>query len=221
MNYQYTTMLHSDTRTDYTGIDNMLSVRLNSNNYDFESQYGDQQNSDKLNKMKEQVENLVSILKNTKGDDIQTEETRNNCITCSFILSILLSISPLVIADLYYAYTDHSCVYKQVDNLSINLFIYLAVCGIFGGIVICFSLLLMLCFKLEHTLTIMKSPTWKALSIFGSLFGIAWTIIGSILFWELINTQECDNSLLHYVFVQIIIKFIIIAINLKRTDHTF
>lgn len=209
-------MLQSNTR-----LDDMLSVRLNSDNYDLESPNIGQHNSDKLNKMKEQVETLISILKNTNENDIQTEETRNNCITCTFILLILLSSSPLVIADLYYAYTDHSCVYKQVDNLSINLFIYLAVCGIFGGIVICFSLLLVLCFKLVDTLTIMNSPTWTSLSIVGSLFGLVWTIIGSILFWELINTQECDNSLLHYVFVQIIVKFIIIAINWKRTDHTF
>ena len=214
MNNQYTTMLQSNTR-----LDDMLSVRLNSDNYDLESPNSGQHNSDKLNKMKEQVETLISILKNTKDNDIQTEETRNNCITCTFILSILLSNSPLVIADLYYAYTDHSCVYKQVDNLSINLFIYLAVCGIFGGIVICFSLLLVLCFKLVDTLTIMNSPTWTSLSIVGSLFGLVWTIIGSILFWKLITTQECNNTLLHYVFIQLIIKFIFIAINLKRTGN--
>ena len=207
-------MLQSNTR-----LDDMLSVRLNSDNYDLESPNIGQHNSDKLNKMKEQVETLISILKNTNENDIQTEETRNNCITCTFILLILLSSSPLVIADLYYAYTDHSCVYKQVDNLSINLFIYLAVCGIFGGIVICFSLLLVLCFKLVDTLTIMNSPTWTSLSIVGSLFGLVWTIIGSILFWKLITTQECNNSLLHYVFIQLIIKFIFIVINFKRTGN--
>jgi hypothetical protein len=213
-------MLQSDTR-----LDDMLSVRLNSDNYDLESQNigqynsdqynSDQYNSDQLNKMKQQVETLVSILKNTQDTDIHTQEDIRNCIKFTSILAILLFNSPLVIADLYYAYTDHSCVYKQVNNLYINLFIYLAVCGICGGIIICLSVLLLLCFKLDDTLTIMNSPTWTSLSIFGSLFGLVWTIIGSILFWDLINTQECDNSLLHYVFVQLIIKFIFIAINLK------
>jgi len=212
-------MLQSDTR-----IENMLSVRLNSNNYDFESQNIDnisQHNSYKLNQMKEQIDDLVSILKNTKDNDRQTEEALKNCIKISFVLLILLFNLPLVIADVYYAYTDNSCIYKQVERLSINLFIYLAVCGIFGGIIICFTLLLVFCFKLDHTLTIMKTPTWTTLSVFSSLFGLIWTIIGSVLFWELINTQECDNSLLHYVFVQLIIKFIIITINLKRTDLAF
>jgi hypothetical protein len=46
------------------------------------------------------------------------------------------------------------------------------------------------------------------------LFQLAWTIVGSVLFWKLIDNKTCDKGIYNYVFALLIIRYIMIFVNM-------
>jgi hypothetical protein len=167
---------------------------------------------EKLNKTKQQVENLVGILKKYQDNDIQTEEALNFCVSISIILIILLITIPLVIIDLYYAFSDHSCL-KHSTIPVINLFIYLLISGIYttGEVIMMFITLYTSCKKIDNIKTIIH------IKLYTTIFGFVWTLIGAVMFWKSFDYHNsCDNGIYKYLFVQIIIKCVLTVINFKR-----
>jgi hypothetical protein len=189
-----------------------LSDSLNS---DIESQKIPIINRDyeKLNKTKQQVDHLVGILKKSQENDTQTEEALNYCVSISIIFIILLISIPLVIIDLYYAFSDHSCL-KHSTIPVINLFIYLLLSGIYTGIEVIMDIAIIY-FKIYKTYDIRKISS--PIKLFTTIFGVIWTFIGAIMFWKSFEYRNsCNNVFYKYVFAQIIIKFVLTVINFKR-----
>ena len=104
----------------------------------------------------------------------------------AYYYSILLG--PLSIASLYYAYTYDSCVHDSAGQLDVNLFTYLAVDGILGGAGIIILSLLICCLGADTYINMMKSCCIMFFFIIMQLFQLAWTIVGSVIFWKLIIT---------------------------------
>ena len=48
-----------------------------------------------------------------------------------------------------------------------------------------------------------------------SYFTIAWTIVGSIMFWGQMNQSLCSSAVNNYLTASLIIKFISILIDLS------
>jgi len=193
----------------------MLNVSLHSNKSDIESQNltNSVNESESLTKIKEQVDNLVGILKNTRENDRHTEEAINFCLSTFAILLILLISIPLVIGDLYYAFTDHSCLNHSTVPV-INLFIYLLLSGIYTGIEVIMDIVIIY-FKIYKSYDISKLFTH--IKLFTTIFGFIWTFIGAIMFWKSFEYRiSCNNGIYKYVFAQIIIKFVLTVINFKR-----
>jgi hypothetical protein len=136
--------------------------------------------------------------------------------SCMFITLLALTL-PFIICNLYYAYNDESCVTINSDKFNINLKTYLAVDGIVVGIALLGIILAAFCF-------IKKEPNNDngCLTIFGNFvtgFGIAWTIIGSIIFWGLIDNKKCDKSVYNYVFAQLVIKIICYSLRIISNSN--
>jgi hypothetical protein len=115
---------------------------------------------------------------------------------------------PFIFCNLYYAYTDKSCVSIEAGHLDINLKTYLAVDGIFCAITL-FIVIIVICL-VNESITI-NEKNKCIFNIFGklaTLFGIAWTIVGAIIFWKLIDNNKCHKGVYNYVFAQLIIKFV-------------
>lgn len=184
--------------------ENIISIDLEANNHE---------NQRKLNEILVQTENLTSILK-------QHQETTNNndnivigaAKICGVMLIIIL-LGPLSIASLYYAYTDDSCVHDSAGQLDVNLFTYLAVDGILGGAGIIILSLIICCLGADTYINMMKSCCVMFLFIIIQLFQLAWTIVGSVIFWKLIDNNTCDKGVYNYVFALLIIKYVIIFTN--------
>jgi len=163
-------------------------------------------------KMKEQVENLVGILKKSQDNDTQTEEALNFCVSISIILIILLISIPLVIIDLYYTFNDHSCL-KHSTIPVINLFIYLLVSGIYTGLEVIMTLIAL--YTTSKKIGDVKQIIY--IKLYTTIFGFVWTLIGAVIFWKSFEYRNsCHNGIYKYLFAQIIIKFVLTVINFKR-----
>jgi hypothetical protein len=193
----------------FTSTETIVNVNMNSVD-DIESNI---QTNDKINETLNPFRELRNILQEERAN------TSNKCFeTCYVkflgIIFILLLLAPLTIADLYYAYTDESCVHQSAGKLNVNLFTFLAVDGILGGVVIIGFSLFTCSMREDFSLEIWKEYCVLSIKPLISLFTLAWTIVGSIIFWSLIDNEECSKEVYNYVFALLIIKYVCILVNL-------
>jgi hypothetical protein len=193
----------------FTSTETIVNVNMNSVD-DIESNI---QTNDKINETLNPFRELRNILQEERAN------TSNKCFeTCYVkflgIIFILLLLAPLTIADLYYAYTDESCVHQSAGKLHVNLFTFLAVDGILGGVVIIGFSLFTCSMRADFSLEIWKGYCVLSIITLISLFTLAWTIVGSIIFWSLIDNEECSKEVYNYVFALLIIKYVCILVNL-------
>lgn len=185
--------------------ENIISVDLEANN---------QENQKKLDESLAQLQDLTSILKQPKQT---STNNKNIIIKCTKICSVILTfvlLGPLTIASLYYAYTDDSCVHESAGQLEVNLFTYLAVDGIVGGAGIIILSTLSCSLGPDVYVNMIKSCCGAFIVIIASLFQLAWTIVGSVIFWKLIDNKICDKGIYNYVFALLIIKYVMIFVNM-------
>ena len=147
--------------------------------------------------------NIKGILKKSEPNN----EVNIMFILKGFMIILILAFTvPFIICNLYYAYNDNSCVTINPDNFGVNLKTYLAVDGIVVGIALLGIILAAFC--------LFKEPDNNdncSLNVFGkiaTIFGIAWTIVGAVIFWKLIDNTKCDKSVYNYIFVQLVIKIV-------------
>lgn len=129
-----------------------------------------------------------------------------------FLLFCMFASVPLIICDMYYAYTDDTCVQEHVDGLSINLKDYLLVCGWYGA---CSFVILSIgfCFCDLQSIINQKDKAYKVGNILGKIFLTIWNILGAVIFWKLMDTSDCSDSIYNYVFISLIIKLVSTAVN--------
>jgi hypothetical protein len=186
--------------------ENMLSVDLESNR---------QTQTQQTNKRKldESSVKIKSILKHSEPEPVQNGDNVDGCVkTCCITFTTLLYI-PLPITSLYYAYTDNSCVHEKAGKLSINLFNYLAVDGILGIMGVCVALIMLHYLGPDGYINAMKSGCGFILLCISWLFSVIWTIIGSFVFWDLMDNNKCNKGIYNYVFALLIIHYVLLFIN--------
>ena len=184
----------------------MLSVDLQSN-----CQTQQQQNKRKLD---ESFAEIQSILKKHESELVQTQD--NDVVRCAkicFILFILVLFAPLPITSLYYAYTDTSCVHEKAGKQSINLYSYLAVDGILGILGMCVTLIMIYYLGPNGWENAVRSGCGLIILSISWLFSVIWTIIGSFVFWYLMDNNKCNKGIYNYVFALLIIHYVLLFIN--------
>jgi hypothetical protein len=136
-------------------------------------------------------------------------ESGENILLCvkTVMFTILLAFTlPFIVCNLYYAYNDDSCVTINPDNFGVNLQTYLAVDGIILAVALFVIMLSAYCFVKEG-----PNDDHCCLYTFGkfaTIFGMAWTIIGSVIFWKFIDNKRCDGPVYNYVSAQLVIKIV-------------
>jgi hypothetical protein len=193
--------------------ENMVNININPVD-DIES---NTVSNEKITETLFQVENISRFLR--EEEDNRNKSFEIACIKFVGIIIILLILAPLSVADLYYAYTDDSCVHQSSGNLNVNLFTYLAVDGILGGAGI-IGLSLYICLMGENTSSeYCKGCCMVSMLTLCGLFTLAWTIVGSIIFWSLIDNEECSKGVYNYVFALLIIRYVSILVNLCAKNN--
>lgn len=129
------------------------------------------------------------------------------CRKLSLLFFMILFGLPIPFFDLYYAHTDDSCVTEQASKLAIDLKDYLLVSG-WLFIVIIALVSIATCIVKQSEMDEEFFGCVKCYLIPIRIFNFAWHIVGSIIFWELMNTSNCSNSIYNYVFATLVIKLV-------------
>ena len=118
---------------------------------------------------------------------------------------------PIVICDMYYGYSKDSCVEEYPAKLNINMKIYLVV-GAYANMLI---MVLVICSisclsrRNSRTMHLYMVTVPKLIVTYGSLFLLAWNIIGSVIFWGMLyNKNLCSSNISTYLFVTLVVKLV-------------
>lgn len=185
----------------------MQEIRINSSDIENENENYNY-NKKSLDKSFQNISNFVN------SNDMNEQKDVLDYYKIMMIIIQLIFCGPFIICNLYYAYTDTSCVHKNNDNLQVNLFTYLVVDGLLSGIVLLMIIIYIIFMNIEKV----NNKDNYLLSLLERLFKIftfAWTIVGAIIFWGNDNSNSCDQSVYNYIFTILIIKLITISSFLK------
>jgi len=125
-------------------------------------------------------------------------------------------ITPFVGFDLYFAFTDESCIHQTFDKIHVNMFIYLIVSGL-AGIVYAESMSFVdfvydfeKKYTEEYTNIVLKFCT--ICQVLFNIFSVSWTMIGCIIFWGYMDNLHCSRTLYNYLFAKFVVACSITSI---------
>lgn len=127
--------------------------------------------------------------------------------TVALIVTLIL-YCPITVLDLFYAYTDKTCVDIYPNKLAINMKIYLLVYGYYEiACILC--VLLYICIVPRGNESIPVLVVGNLIKILAMIFTPVWNIIGSIIFWgTLYSSNACSRNIYNYLFATLIIKLL-------------
>jgi len=204
MDNNYETM--SNVSMDSINYDNDLDKSVNYSNQDIE---------------------FINRISNSREYKLQQKRKLDNytkiCLKSTVVFVIILFNIPICVTELYYAFTDNSCIYVKHNNLLIDLYTYLAVDGVYGIVITTMCSIYICCFididKME--LIGLKKIIISVISFILILFNLSWTIIGAIIFWDIIDDYACNNNIYCFVFAELVIKLIFLFLQIvKLTNQT-
>jgi hypothetical protein len=156
------------------------------------------------------TETLKGILRRETPEAIENDDAVIIVLkTCSTII-ILIIMVPIIVSDLYFGFTDTSCVKNEPDGLDISMKLYLLVSG-FVGLAVMVAFIFGICSFLERDESshVVSICCVSFTSIIAFIFNIIWNILGAIVFWGTIYGEKiCNKNVSTYIFVSLILKLI-------------
>jgi uncharacterized membrane protein len=126
---------------------------------------------------------------------------------CASALIIIICI-PLIFCDLYYGFTDKSCINEVPNGLNFTMKIYLLVSGFTGLLAMLISICI-ICSLQKYINNKQTLICIRYLGLIGGLFHIFWNILGAATFWGTIYKRgDCESIISTYIYISLIIKFI-------------
>jgi hypothetical protein len=139
----------------------------------------------------------------------ETNTTFNLHIETIFNIKLLTIITlcyiPIVILDLYYATNDTSCV-NQNTNIAFTLTDYLIVDSLYGLALLLYLPVIIFIIDIRN---VTERQVFCCISLFRTLILFLLTIIGTYIFWGLMDNTECKKNIYYYNCIAIVIRFII------------
>lgn len=120
------------------------------------------------------------------------------CFNCAFI-----------VPDLIFAYEGSLCVLSPVEGFSFNLSVWLQVDAYtrIGIVVLLFIVAIISCISLEKGAKM--GICALCIIMLYSIFALAWTIVGSVMFWGKLNPSGvCFGRVRAYMYALLIISYI-------------
>lgn len=111
---------------------------------------------------------------------------------------------PFIFCNLYYAFTDQSCVHNSAKPLNLNLEIYLIV----SAILLLVELLVYTRFLILMSYIDKRIMFYIPIISCCTLFELSWDISGAVIFWKYVDTSTCSESIYSYIFALLIIRLI-------------
>lgn len=154
---------------------------------------------------------LRGILRNTDENIVDNKIVEKTLFKICFSLLVIVILSPIIICDLYFGFTDTTCSSEKPYELAMTMKLYLIVSGFLGlsGMII---ILIGTAFFDQYKISELGicglfCGTIGLLCMI--IFNLIWNILGAIVFWGyLYGNGDCDKTFSIYLFVSIIIKLI-------------
>lgn len=109
---------------------------------------------------------------------------------------------PIVVADLYFAFTDTTCIDETPKGLFLSLRNYLMVSGFMG----LWSIVCAVMMTFVKDITIFTVWSIRLVGVFITLFCLTWNILGGVVFWG--THGNCDVELSTYMYISLIVKIV-------------
>jgi len=162
---------------------------------------------------------LKGILKKSHDVDYETRTGLMVIKLCTTLLMFVLTM-PIIICDLYFGFSDHSCINEMPDGFNYTMKLYLLVSGFMG-----LSWLLFIIYT-TCSLTINNDNNQTSIICAGCIglivliFNLIWNILGAVAFWgSIYKGGHCDSKTSTYIYVSLIIKFVGTLIALQQNSN--
>ena len=161
---------------------------------------------------------LKGILK--KSNRVE-DDTRTGIMVikmCTTLLMIVLT-TPIIVCDLYFGVSDHSCINEMPDGFNYTMKLYLLVSGFMG--------LSWLLFMIYTTCSLSNNNDNTAsiicagcIGLIVLIFNLIWNILGAVTFWgSIYKGGHCDSKTSTYIYVSLIIKLVGTLIALQQNSN--
>jgi hypothetical protein len=152
------------------------------------------------------LQNVTITIENIEQKD--SEETSWGIILCATVCLVMFGL-PFIISDLYYSYSyTDPCLSQSIPSLP-TLGIWLAVNG-WVNLGFLIVVIIVLIFFMKEKIDINNLTLY--VNIITGCFGLAWLVIGSVLFWKYLQPNgSCSSSLSTYMWVRLIIGLLGLA----------
>jgi hypothetical protein len=155
----------------------------------------------------------MSKIYRTRSDSVPVSTVGSLCAKIIVSLLVLAFGSPFIICDLYYAYTDDTCVHNPTKKLDVDMYQYLLINGYYG--VSFLGLILIGIFIQKKQDIASKSNDDDCIILFAHMFKMilmffstAWTVVGAVIFWHEIDNSSCSRPVYNYLTASLILKII-------------
>jgi len=156
---------------------------------------------------------LKGILKKPVEDNISHDTKLVVVKICSTICFLIIMV-PIIVSDLYFGFTDSTCVSKEPNNLAISMKLYLLVSGFVGTAALLTCITSICCLSNNSDSNIINLLCTTFISYILIVFNVIWNIFGAIVFWGTIYPENiCSKTTTTYIFISLVIKFIGIIIS--------
>jgi hypothetical protein len=160
---------------------------------------------------------LKGILK--KSHDLQDEERTGLIVIkmCTTLLMIIIT-TPIIVCDLYFGFTDDSCINEKPDGFNYTMKLYLLVSG-FTGLSWLLFIIYTTCSLSSNNDNTTSIICAGCIGLFVLIFNLIWNILGAVTFWgSIYKEKNCDSNTSRYIYVSLIIKLVVTLIAIQQNS---
>jgi len=156
---------------------------------------------------------MTKIYQTRSDITVPVSTTGSLCVKLFISLLVLAFGSPFVICDLYYAYTDATCVHNPTKKLNLDMYQYLLISGYYGVAFLGLIVLAIFVSKMPGVGSNKSNNDDNCIILFVEilkilimLFSTAWVIVGGIIFWNEIDNSTCSKPVYNYLTASLVLK---------------
>jgi hypothetical protein len=162
---------------------------------------------------------LKGILKKSNDEE---DETRTGLFViklCSTLVMIVL-MTPIIVCDLYFGFSHHSCINETPDGFNYTMKLYLLVSGFMGLSWLLFIIYTTCSLSISNDNNQTSIICAGCIGLFVLIFNLIWNILGAVAFWgSIYKGGHCNSETSTYIYVSLIIKLIGNLIALKQNSN--
>jgi hypothetical protein len=162
---------------------------------------------------------LKGILKKSHDED---DDTRTGLMIIKLFTTLLMIVlmTPIIVCDIYFGFSDHSCINEMPDGFNYTMKLYLLVSGFMGLSWLLFIIYTTCSLSINNDNNQTSIICAGCIGLIVLIFNLIWNILGAVTFWgSIYKGGHCDSETSTYIYVSLIIKLIGNLIALQQNSN--